>query len=69
MTHSTQTVELSQLTAPNITVDAANGISYAFGASVRATTAGRRSSSCSISGATSTTGTPYSSTPSLHIGR
>lgn len=30
MTHSTQTVALSQLTAPNITVEAANGISYAY---------------------------------------
>ena len=30
MTHSTQTVELSQLTAPTITVEAANGISYAY---------------------------------------
>jgi pimeloyl-ACP methyl ester carboxylesterase len=30
MTPSTQTVELSQLTAPNITVEAANGITYAY---------------------------------------
>jgi pimeloyl-ACP methyl ester carboxylesterase len=30
MTHSTQMVELSQLTAPNITVEAANGITYAY---------------------------------------
>ena len=54
----------SQLTAPNRTIEAANGVTYAYRRFGDARAARRRCCSCSTSAATSTTGTPRSSTRS-----